>query len=361
MQQHAFSRRHFARLATTGAALAAFPSLLARTPTAAPILLNSNENPYGPSPAAMSAIQDCMGQIFRYPDDPEISLAETIAASHGVTTSEVLLANGSSDVLRLAAFLASGKKIVTANPTFESLWHHARGSEIVKVPLDAAYAHDLPKMLEAAKDAALVYICNPNNPTATITPRAAIRAFLDAVSPSTTVLVDEAYHHYATSRDYESVAPLIRTKPNLIVARTFSKIYALAGLRCGYALAQKAMIERLAAHQAFNVMNLFALVAARASLEDTEHVAKSRQKNSDTREWLIGELKRDGYQTLPSEANFVMIDVRSEVKPMIAAMRERGVRVGRLFPAMPAHMRLTIGLPEEMRRFVEVFKAFGVR
>lgn len=352
------SRRSFAKLLGAGAAVATFPQVLAKTAAAAPLVLNSNENPYGPSPAAMLAMRDAMAESFRYPDDAEAALGEAVARLHGVTTSEVLLANGSSDVLRLAAaaFLPGGKKLVTAVPTFESLWSHARGNEVVRIPLDAKHGHDLEKMLEAARGASLVYLCNPNNPTATITPKAAVRAFLDAVPTETIVLVDEAYHHYVDSSDYESVLPLVAKKANLVVARTFSKIYAMAGLRCGYAIAQKPLVDKMLAHQAYNAMNLMACVAARASLLDSEHATASKKKNRDTRAWLAGELEALGYRTLPSEANFFMVDVRKEVRPVIDAFRERGVRIGRRFPAMPQHLRITVGTREEMQRFLEVFR-----
>jgi len=352
------SRRSFGRLLGAGAALVAFPDVLARTTATGPILLNSNENPYGPSPAAVKAMRDAIAESFRYPDDAEAALAETIAASHGVSTSAVLLGNGSSDILRLAAdaFLPGGKKLVTADPTFESLWHHARGNEIVKVPLDAAFAHDLPKMLEAARGAALVYVCNPNNPTATITAKAAVRAFLDAVSPDTIVLVDEAYHHYVESSDYESVVPLIAKKPNLVVARTFSKIYAMAGLRAGYALASADVIKRLDAQKSWDTMNIMALAAARASLADGGFVAEGRRRNSAVRASVVDSLGAMGYKTIPSEANFIMIDTGREVRPLIAAMRTNGVHVGRLFPALPHHLRVTIGTPDEMKQFLDAFR-----
>ncbi|HEV7240235.1 MAG TPA: aminotransferase class I/II-fold pyridoxal phosphate-dependent enzyme [Thermoanaerobaculia bacterium] len=352
------SRRAFTKFLGAGAAVATFPQVLAKTATAAPILLNSNENPYGPSPAALQAMRDAMAESFRYPDDAEVALGEAVAHMHGVTTSEVLLANGSSDVLRLAAaaFLPGGKKLVTAVPTFESLWSHARGNEIVRVPLDAKHAHDLEKMAEAARGASLVYLCNPNNPTATITPKAAVRAFLDAVPTETIVLVDEAYHHYVESGDYESVIPLVAKKQNLVVARTFSKIYAMAGLRCGYAIAQKPLVDKMLAHQAYNAMNLMACVAARASLLDSEHAVASKKKNRETRAWLFGELEGLGFPTLPSEANFFMVDVRKEVRPVIDAFRDRGVRIGRRFPAMPQYLRVTLGTREEMQRFLEVFR-----
>ena len=349
------SRRSFAQLLGVGAAAAAMPDLLAKPD--APVLLNSNENPYGPSPAAVLAIRDAIAESFRYPDDVETVLGETVAKLHGVTTGEVLLANGSSNVLHAvaAAFLPGGKTLVTAVPTFEALWFHARDNKVVRVPLTATHAHDLDKMLEASRGASLVYLCNPNNPTATITPKAAVRAFLDAVPAETVVLVDEAYHHYADSADYESVIPLVAKKPNLVVARTFSKIYAMAGLRCGYAIAQKPLIDKLQTHQAFNAMNVMACVAGRASLLDSEHAAASKKKNRETRAWIVGELEKLGYASLPSEANFFMVDIKKEVKPVIEALRERGVRVGRRFAPMPTHLRVTVGTREEMQRFLEVF------
>ncbi|HEY0371906.1 MAG TPA: histidinol-phosphate transaminase [Thermoanaerobaculia bacterium] len=351
------SRRTFAQLLGAGAAVVALPQ--ARAKANGVVLLNSNENPYGPSPAAMQAMRDAMAGSFRYPDEVESALAETVAKLHGVTTSEVLLGNGSSDVLSLAAraFLPGGKKLVTALPTFEALWMHARGNEIVRVPLTATHAHDLDKMLEAARGASLVYLCNPNNPTATITPKAAVRAFLDAVPADTVVLVDEAYHHYADGTDYESVIPLVAKKENLVVARTFSKIYAMAGLRCGYAIAQKPLIEKLAAHQAFNTMNVMACVAGQASVLDSEHATASKKKNREVRTWVMHELESLGFASLPSEANFFMVDVRTEVRPVIETMRERGVRIGRRFAPMPTHLRVTVGTREEMERFLEVFRA----
>jgi histidinol-phosphate aminotransferase len=352
------TRRSFATLLGAGAAAAALPQVLGKSN--APVILNSNENPYGPSPAAMQAMRDAMSESFRYPDDAEAALGETVARMHGVTADEVLLANGSSDVLRLAAaaFLPGGKKLVTALPTFESLWSHARGNEIVRIPLTASHAHDLDRMLDAARGASLVYLCNPNNPTATITPKAAVRAFLDAVPAETVVLVDEAYHHYADSAGYESVMPLVAKKENLVVARTFSKIYGMAGLRCGYAVAQKPLIGKLAAHQAYNAMNVMACVAARASLLDGgAHAAASKRKNAETRAWTVRELDAVGYRSLPSEANFFMVDVRTEVRPVIDALRERGVRIGRRFAPMPTHLRVTVGTREEMQRFLDAFRA----
>ncbi|HEY2828517.1 MAG TPA: aminotransferase class I/II-fold pyridoxal phosphate-dependent enzyme [Thermoanaerobaculia bacterium] len=352
-----FSRRTFARAIGAGAILAAVPKLtLAKTPPLSEVRLSANENPYGPSPAAMRAMTEALRAAPRYPDGQDDDLASDIARRHGVNQNQVILGDGSSDILRLAAaaFSGPGKRLITADPTFESIGMHGvnYGAEVVKVPLTVTHAHDLQKM----QNGALVYICNPNNPTATITPKAALRSYIEALPRSTAVVVDEAYFHYATSPDYESVIPLVAAHPNLIVARTFSKIYAMAGIRAGYAIAQADTIDKLRAQQQWDVMNVVALAGAKASIADADHVTLARKRNSDTKAWLAAELQKNQYQLLPSETNFVMIDVRRNVKPLIAQMRGEGVQVGRLFPAMPHHLRVTIGTPEEMERFVGAFR-----
>jgi histidinol-phosphate aminotransferase len=354
------SRRAFAQILGAGAAAAALPSprLFAVPPASKIVRLNSNENPYGPSPAAIAAMRDAFAVAARYPDEEADALAADIARMHGLSTSEVLLGDGSSEILKLAAaaYTSPSRSVVVAEPTFEAIARYAQvsGAPVVKVPLDSAYAHDLGKM--APSGAGVVYICNPNNPTASITPKAALHAFLDSVPASTIVLVDEAYHHYAASPEYESVAPLVKTKPNLIVARTFSKIYGMAGLRAGYALASADVIKKLDAQKAWDSMNVMALVAARASLADGGFVGNGRRRNAETRATVVERLGAMGYKVIPSDANFVMIDVRREVRPIITAMRTNGVHVGRPFPALPHHLRVTIGTPEEMQQFLEAFR-----
>jgi histidinol-phosphate aminotransferase len=201
----------------------------------------------------------------------------------------------------------------------------------------------------------LVYVCNPNNPTGSITRKGALRAFVPA--SKALVLVDEAYHHYAGSADYESVIPLIASHPNLIVARTFSKIYGMAGVRLGYAIAHPDVIKKLAAQAAWDSVNVFALAAARASLRDAGWVATGQKRNAATRDHVVSTLSRLGYAVIPSQTNFVMFDTGREVKPVIAALHDRGIDVGRLFPALPRHLRVTIGTPEQMKRFLQAFAA----
>ena len=324
------------------------------------VRLSSNENPYGPSPAALKAMTDGFSLAWRYPDEYADVLAEELARMHGVPAEQVLLGDGSGEILKLcaAAFTARDKKIVIANPTFEAIARHAgvAGAEVVKIDLTPDYGHDLKKMLAAADGAGLVYICNPNNPTASLTHKNEISDFLAKLSPATMVLVDEAYHHYVESPDYESVIPLVKQYQNLIVARTFSKIYGMAGLRCGYCVTQRANIARLRTHQIFDSVNIMALVAALASVKDTEQVTRGRRLNSEVKKSVCAELDARGYRYIPSHANFMMIDLRREVRPTLSAMRTRGVEVGRLFPALPNFMRVTIGTASEMKQFMTAFK-----
>jgi histidinol-phosphate aminotransferase len=366
MTTHAISRRTFSKLIGVTAASAAVESLPLRNSlaavTAAPAIvrLSSNENPYGPSPDALKAMTEGFSLAWRYPDEHADILVDDLAKLHSVPAEQILLGDGSGEILKLcaAAFTTRDKKIVIANPTFEAIARHASvaNADVVKIDLTSDYRHDLEKMLAAANNAGLVYICNPNNPTASITPKNEISQFLVKLPRTTTVLVDEAYHHYVESKDYESVIPLVKDYPNLIVARTFSKIYGMAGLRCGYCVTQRANISAMRTHQIFDSVNIMALVAATASLKDAEHVARGRKLNSEVRKTVCDELESLGYRYIPSHANFMMIDLRREVRPVLGALLSRGVEVGRLFSALPTFMRVTIGTRDQMKSFLAAFK-----
>jgi histidinol-phosphate aminotransferase len=371
------SRRKFAQLLGAGAAAAITRPALTlgkAAPAEAPgasakaglVRLSSNENPYGPSPQALKAMSDAFDLACRYPDENTDALVEALVQLNGVERTEILLGDGSGEILKLCADVftgpltadqAAGGTLVVADPTFEAILYHAKenGAKIAKVPLTASFAHDLPKMLGATKKG-LVYICNPNNPTASITPKEEVREFIAQVPNDTMVLVDEAYHHYADSPEYESMIPLVKDHPNLIVARTFSKIYGMAGLRCGYCVAQSYMIERLRARQSWDSANIMAVVAARASLADAEQVTKGRRLNAETRAFTTDALEKMGYKSIPSQANFIMIDVKRPVVPLIASLKQRKVQVGRLFRPMPNHLRLTIGKKSEMEAFLAAFR-----
>jgi histidinol-phosphate aminotransferase len=355
------SRRSFAQLVTAGAAAAALPvpPLLAAVPAPESVVrLSANENPYGPSAAALQAVRDALPLAWRYPDEAAEELADAIAAHHSVPVDHVLVGDGSSEILKLAAlaFSGSGRRVAMAVPTFEALAIYARAAhaEVVTVPLDGDYAHDLAAL--AKTNASLIYVCNPNNPTGSITPAPAMRAFVESLPSSSIALVDEAYHHYAGGA-YESVASLVTTRPNLLVARTFSKIYGMAGLRCGYALGQPPLLRQMSAQSQWDSLNVLALAAARASLGDAKHVADGKRRNRETRDAVVESMNALGHNVISSQANFVMIDTGRDVQPLIGAMRARGVAVGRLFPALPHHLRVTIGRPDQMERFVAAFRA----
>lgn len=371
MNNITISRRRFAQLLSAGAAGALVkPALsLAKTnpathpPTALltrSVRLSSNENPYGPSPHGLKAMTEAFNLACRYPDEHAAVLAEDVAKLNGVNADRILLGDGSGEILNLCAETFTGSdrgKLVAADPTFEAILHHAtaNGAEVVKVPLTDSFAHDVAKM-GAGANTGLVYICNPNNPTASITPKNELADFISKTSPTTMILVDEAYFHYADSPEYESVIPLIKDHPNLIVARTFSKIYGMAGLRCGYAVAQPETIARLRSHQSWDSVNIMAVAAASASLKDANQVANGRRLNQETRTFVTSELEAMDYKHIPSQANFVMIDVKGPVVPLIKALKERNVEVGRLFPALPNHMRVTIGKKTEMEAFLSAFR-----
>jgi len=362
-QTHALSRRTLARMAGGSLAAATLRPLLAATPSSSRpaqgiVRLSANENPYGQSPAALRAMREAFSLAWRYPDEAVADLGADLAALHGVPKESLVIGDGSSEILKLAAsaFTGADRKLVMADPTFEAIGKHAdvHGAQVVRVPLDAAYAHDLGRM--AIAGAGLVYICNPNNPTGSITPAVKIRELLKAVALSTPVVIDEAYHHYADSPQYESAIPLVAAHPNLIVARTFSKIYGMAGLRLGYAVAQPETAKKLAAHAAWDSVNAIAIAAGRASLKDTAYAAEGQRRNRAGRAQLVADVDRMGYTVIPSQTNFVMIELRREVKPVIAALADRGVQVGRMFPALPQHLRVTIGTPPQMRRFLAALR-----
>jgi histidinol-phosphate aminotransferase len=371
MNTMSVSRRKFAQLLGAGAAAVVVrPTLSFAKPTqsvATPLAesgnivrLSANENPYGPSPKALEAITNSFGLACRYPDEHNNVLIDKLAKLNGVNHDQILLGDGSGEILKLCAETFTGPqngKLVAADPTFEAILNNAsaNGAEVVKIPLTSTFAHDLPKMLAAAKGG-LIYVCNPNNPTASITPKDELRDFLAKTPHETTILVDEAYFHYADNPDYESVIPLAREHPNLIVSRTFSKIYGMAGLRCGYCVAQKETIERMRRNQMWDSVNCMALAAATASLDDPDQLTSGRRLNREAKTFTTSELDKMGYKQIPSQANFIMFDCKRPVVPLIQALKQNNVHVGRLFPALPNHMRLTIGKKSEMETFLSAFR-----
>jgi histidinol-phosphate aminotransferase len=249
--------------------------------------------------------------------------------------------------------------VVAAEPTFEAVlvYNRVTRANPVKVPLDASFRHDLPRMAAACTSAAgMVYVCNPNNPTGTIVSGDELAAFVARVPPVVTVLVDEAYFHFVEDPVYRSATDLVAAHPNVIVLRTFSKIYGLAGMRLGYAVGSKDRIAQLARHASFSNANAAVLDAALASLADARLVPEMRTRINDTRRAFTAQLAADKRRFIPSETNFVMIEIGRDVKPVIAEFKARGILVGRRFAAMPTWLRVSVGTPGEMQAFLTALR-----
>src|SRR5947208_3291794 len=368
MNTHSISRRKFAHLLGVGAAAAivrprftvATESSTVPAPAKGGVRLSANENPYGPSAKAHEAMKNAHPMSNRYPDEANDVLIDKIAKINNINRGQIALGDGSSEILKLCAETFTGPsegKLVVADPTFEAILEYSKacGADVVKVPLTSSHAHDLEKMSASAQKG-LIYVCNPNNPTASITPKNDLRDFIAKTSPDTMILVDEAYFHYADIPEYESVIPLVKDHPNLMVARTFSKIYGMAGLRCGYCVAQPEAMQRLRPHQTWDSVNIMAIAAAIASLEDAGQVTSGQRLNRETKKFVTEELSALGYASIPSQANFIMVNVKREARPIIGALAQHGVQIGRPFPALPNHLRVTIGKRPEMETFLSAFR-----
>jgi histidinol-phosphate aminotransferase len=340
---------------------AAAQSPPSRAAASGAIRLAGNENPYGPGPAARAAIEAGIGDSWKYPIIEEMAFKAQIAAREGLTPRHVLIADGSSEILHIAALLAGpgGGELVTATPTFSFVADHVRaiGGSVREVPLDAEMRHDLMAMRAAVSPATrLVYVCNPNNPTGTMVPGGELREFLATLPPATTALVDEAYLEIASDMGKHSLVDRVRAGDNLIVARTFSKLHGLAGLRIGYALARPELIERMAKLKLVAVSSL-GLAAAAASYADLAFQAASREHLAASvaiTTAALDELKRP---YAPTRANFVFFDTGQPAAAFLAAMRERGFALGRPFPQYPTWCRVSMGTVEQMRLFADALRA----
>jgi histidinol-phosphate aminotransferase len=324
------------------------------------IKIDGNENPYGPSERAVQAIQSAIPRSNRYVLTAD-KLQHAIANHHQVGLGMIQLGYGSSEILKMAAdaFLPPGKSVVVASPTYEGMARYAdvRGAGIVRIPLDSQHRHDLKKMRAAVNgDIGLIYICNPNNPTATIVGGDELREFSDQIPPNIPIVVDEAYHHYVDDPSYTSAISLVMQNKSVIVTRTFSKIYGMAGLRLGYSVAREDLTRKMASYKVWLNANTLTLAAGLACYEDQQFIAKNKKQNKETREYVEAELRKLGYETIPSQANFFMIDLKHEMQPVQAALRARNVYVGRPFSPLTNFLRVTVGTRSEMERFVEAFK-----
>ncbi len=360
------SRRSLFKAAGVSAAVAAtsgFPTSLLtwaeplrEQQPGGPILLNSNENAYGPFPAVL-AMPNPFKDVNRYPDFSVEQLTKKLAKLHNVSADQIIVGCGSTEILKLAvnAFTGPGKKLVMASPTFEAVgfYANATNAEVVKVPLATSYAHALVAMgNEAQKDPGLVYICNPNNPTGSVTPRRSLENFIRELPKNCYVLMDEAYHDFVTvSADYASFIEHAVNDDRVIVARTFSKIFGMAGLRMGYAVASPATAKLLRVHQQQDSINIFALRCAVTSLDDPDERQFAAQRNNNDRDTFMHEAAVRKITTIPSWANFVMINTQRPVQTVIDHFMKSNIRIGRPFPPMDTFARISLGKPDQMKAF----------
>ncbi len=321
------------------------------------IRLNSNENAYGPSVAVTQAIQSAVGTSNRYPRMQYDALTEQIANTHKVKPEQVLLGCGSTEILRVAAcaFLGNGRQLVQGWPTFEAIGYYAQvvRAEVASVPLSSAFAHDLDGMLvHAGASTGLVYICNPNNPTASLTPRKDLEVFISRLPMSTFVLIDEAYHHYAgNSGMYSSFIDHPLDDERVVVSRTFSKIYGLAGLRLGYGIGSPNTIQQMRKFAVQDNVNAIATHAATAALDDTEGVYDCVQRNANDRQEFFNQAMARALKPIDSHTNFVMMNTFRPADEVILHFRKNNILIGRRFQPMETYIRVSLGLPQEMLAF----------
>jgi histidinol-phosphate aminotransferase len=320
------------------------------------VKLASNENPLGPSPRALDAARRVLGDSNRYPDGAVFALRDRLAQKHGVGMDEILLGCGSNELLDLAVrtFCTPAQHIVFAEPAFVvyRIAALASGIPFTDVPLTPGLVHDLPAMAAAVKpETRLMFVANPNNPTGTHVGRAAVEKLLREVPPEVIIVMDEAYLEYADAPDYPDSLELRGLRERLLVCRTFSKIYGLAALRVGYAVGPRELIDYMNRVRApFNV-NAMAQAAALAALDDQDHVQTAQALNQKERKRLTEALTARGLTVAPSQANFVLVDVKRPARAVYDALLRKGVIV-RPFASLPSSLRVTIGTERENERFL---------
>jgi histidinol-phosphate aminotransferase len=359
------SRRSFLQRTAAGAGAAAilrFPLELLASPEpqraqapAGVVRINSNENAYGPLPAGLKAMQDAVAGANRYPDFGYRALVSQIASWNKIKEEQVLLGVGSSEIIRMCAlaFARPGKNIVTATPTFEFLGQFAKanGAEMREVPLTSTYAHDLDGMLQRTDaNTSVIYICNANNPTASITPDGDITAFLNKVPGNTLVMIDEAYHHLSVGMPGYATF-MEAAGDRVIVLRTFSKVYGMAGMRLGYGVTSPAMVKKLRSYAVPININVAANAGGIASLQADDEMKAAAQRIAGDRAEFTKQAAARKATMIPSYANFAMIKTGRPAKDVIAGFEKQNVLIGRPFPPMLDWVRVTFGQPDEMKTF----------
>jgi len=360
-----FTRRNFARLATMMTAGATLPffnepalaqlSMVKDMPPDA-VKINANENPLGPCPEAAEAIYGVVKKGGRYLYEETFAMQETLAASEGLKPNYVQAFAGSSAPLHQAvlAFTSPTKSFVIADPGYEAGERAAKfvGAKVVRVPLKRDYAHDVRAMATTDPNAGLIYVCNPNNPTGTITSRSDIEWLVANKPAGCVVLIDEAYIHIAGAH---MASDLVAQDKDVIILRTFSKLYGMAGLRAGAALGRPDLIEKILPYSA-GALPVTAMVGANVSLKQKNLVPERRKIIKDVREDVFAYMDKNNFKYVPSVSNKFMADTGRPGGEVIEAMRQEKVYIGRVWPSWPNYVRISIGTPEEMAKFKIAYK-----
>jgi histidinol-phosphate aminotransferase len=367
------TRRRLLHRIGAGAALAAVPSAArAFTPDRfslpsatsrehGPIPLNRNVNADGPSPRAIAALcEAARSGANRYPETETVALQKALAELHGVEAEQIVLGCGSSEILRMAVTaFAVGKKVVVATPTFELIHECARaaGANVVKVPLAPNYSHDLDAMLERIDAATgLTYVCNPNNPTGSLTSRRDLESFIRRLPPTAHVLIDEAYHHYVGgSSDYASFIDKPIADHRVMVTRSFSAVYGLAGMRVGYAVADEAVARTLAIQRLPDNLTVPAARAALAALNDAEYVRQSAISNADRRQEFFNQANARMLKPIDSHTNFVMFNTLRPARDVVAHFQRHGILIVGSMESLDKYVRVSLGTPADRREFWRVW------
>lgn len=328
------------------------------------IRLNSNENPYGPSRTAIDAVLKSFDAANRYPRDSDAALRSAIAKRHGVKDENVLIGAGSGETLRIAteAYTSATAHLVAAAPTFENpITAATRLQRPIKAPkVDSHFRLDLDAMAAASPGAGLVFVCNPNNPTGTVYPLSDVLALVDKVNrsaPTARILIDEAYFEYCDLPGYDTAIPAALANKSIIVSRTFSKIFGLAGMRAGYAIAHADTIKALEPWRMANGVSAITAAAAVASCDLNDHVTRQAALNREVREYTLKTLNAAGFKAHPTYTNFVLAEVGRDPNEFQKACLAKGVAIGRAFPPLDKHARISVGTREEMEKALPIVLA----
>jgi histidinol-phosphate aminotransferase len=329
-------------------------------PDANAVMINANENPLGPCPAALDAITAVAKTGGRYDATGcQKELSVLLSKEYGIPADHFLVYAGSSEPLQFAslAFSSPAQPLVSADPSYEAGPRAAKegGAKVIMVPLTSTYAHDLKAMVAASPNAGILYICNPNNPTGTLTPKKDILWALDNKPKGSILLVDEAYIHLAGDPADLSVMDQVAAGKDLIVLRTFSKIYGMAGIRCGVAAGRPDLLAKMSMY-GMNPMPVTGVAAACASLKQADLIPTRRKIIADTRLSTFAWMDAKGYKYIPSHSNCFMIDTGRPGREVIAALQKQDVYIGRTWPVWPNHVRVSVGTPAEMARFQVAFE-----